>query len=172
MSIFLEILKYTIPSIFIIFIAYRVLIKTMDRFYGESSDNRACNNNFLTPNKIQAYERLVLLLERISLTRLISEYNTNGLSAFALKNTMILAIECEFNHNISQQIYISNQGWSVIKLAKENVIDIINSTYNNLPIDSSSIDLSKALVQYMVETNNQPTQKAIDFLKGEIRLYF
>jgi hypothetical protein len=170
---FLEIIKYILPALVVAIIAYLIMNKLLEDSQKRLElEIRKTNNQLLTPIKLQSYERLILLMERIAPPTLISEYNTPDVSANEIKNTMIIAVNTEFAHNISQQIYISNQAWSLIKLVKEEVIDLISSTYNALPKDASSIDLSKALIDRMIAINSQPTQKAIDFLKAEIRLYF
>lgn len=172
-NIFLDIIKYIIPSVIVAIIAYQIMVKLIEESQKRlDTEIRKSNNHMLAPRKLQAYERFVLLMERISLPKLIQEYSSKELTAIELKNIMIIAIQSEFAHNISQQIYISNQSWNLIKLVKEEVIEFINSTFNNISKDSSGIDLSKALIERMVSENSQPTQKAIDFLKAEIRLYF
>jgi histidinol dehydrogenase len=78
----------------------------------------------------------------------------------------------EYNHNLSQQIYISNQAWKIIKVVKEEVIQLIHTTSERLDNDATGVELSKAIIDRMIAENNIPTQKAIDFLKAEINLYF
>lgn len=171
--IFLEIIKFTLPSVVVAVITYLLISKlNEDSQKRLEYEIRKSNAKSFTPIKLQAYERLVLLLERISPPKLIQEYNTPGLSALELKNIMMVATHTEFSHNISQQIYISNQAWTFTKLVKEEVIEFIIQSYNILTPEATGIDLSKIMIDKMIETNSQPTQKAIDFLKAEIRLYF
>lgn len=172
-AIFLDIIKFILPSVVVAIVTYLIVGKLMEDSQKRLEfEIRKSNNHLITPVKLQAYERLVLLLERISPPKLIQEYNSPNLTALELKNIMLVATQTEFSHNISQQIYISNQAWTLTKLVKEEVLEFINATYNNLPPDATSIDLSKSLIQMMIDKNTQPTQKAIDFLKAEIRLYF
>jgi phosphopentomutase len=85
---------------------------------------------------------------------------------------METSVNQEYMHNLSQQIYISNQAWNIIKVVKEEVIQLIHETYEQTSSDSSGIDLSKAIIDKMIADNSIPTSKAIDFLKAEINLYF
>ncbi|MCO6495376.1 MAG: hypothetical protein J5I91_06830 [Bacteroidetes bacterium] len=173
LQILLEIIKFTLPSVVVAVIAYLLISKlTEDNLKKLDYEIRKANNHTFTPIKLQAYERLVLLMERISPPTLIQEYNNSVLSALELKNIMLVAINTEFSHNISQQIYISNQAWTLTKLVKEEVIEFINLSFNMLAKDATGIELSKIMIDKMIENNSQPTQKAIDFLKAEIRLYF
>jgi hypothetical protein len=169
----LEIIKFLLPSVVVAIIAYLIIGKLLEDSQRRLEyEIRKSNSHLITPIKLQAYERLVLLMERISPPKLIQEYNAANISANELKYTMVVAVQTEFSHNISQQIYISNQAWSLVKVVKEEVIEFINSTYEALPREASGVDLSKAMIDRMIADNNQPTQKIIDFLKAEIRLYF
>lgn len=169
----LDILKYILPSVVVAVIAYVIMGKLMEDSQSRLElEIRKTTAGTFTPTKLQAYERMILLLERISPPSLIQEYNSSDLTAQELRHTMIIAINAEYSHNLSQQIYISNQAWSLVKIVKEEVIDFINSTFETLPRKSSGIDFSKKMIDKMIEMNTQPTQKAIDFIKAEIRLYF
>ena len=85
---------------------------------------------------------------------------------------MIAIVNQEFNHNLSQQIYVSTQAWTMVKIVKEEVIVMINVAYRNLNEGASGIELSKVIVERLMETETEPTQKAIDFLKTEVQLIF
>jgi hypothetical protein len=128
----------------------------------------------LTPIKLQAYERMVIFLERISPQYLINQYNEPGSTANGLKHLMESAVHQEFFHNLSQQIYISNQGWNILKVVKEEVILLLHTTYEGLPDKEQATGpvYAKAIIDQMIVENRIPTQKAIDFLKAEINLYF
>lgn len=173
LNIFLEILKYVLPAIVVFFTSYLILKNQTDENLSKIRlELRQQSLNVISPIKLQAYERLVLFLERISPQQLILSDNQPGISAVALKFTMIGHIQQEFNYNLSQQIYISNQAWNVIRVVKEQVIGLINSCASELPENASSTDLSKAIIEKLMANGEQPTEKAINFLKAEVGLYF
>ncbi len=170
---FLEILKYIIPSLVVFMVCYVIINKVMeDNIARLQLDIRKESAKFLTPLKLQAYERMILFLERISPQSLINQYMETGSTALGLKHLMEAAVHQEFSHNLSQQIYVSNQAWNIIKVVKEEVIQLLHTTHESLPSNSTGIDYSKAIVDRMIAENKIPTQKAIDFLKAEINLYF
>ncbi len=173
LSITLEIIKYILPAIVVFFTAYFLLKNQSDENIAKLRlELRQQSQNLLSPMKLQAYERLVLFLERISPQQLILSDNQPQISALALKHTMINHIQQEFNYNLSQQVYISNQAWNVIRVVKEQVIALINICASDLAENATSTDLSKAIIEKLMITGEQPTEKAINFLKAEIGLYF
>ncbi len=173
LSAVLEILKFVIPSLIVAVICYVLISKIMEDYSSRlQMEIRKQNASTLTPLKLQAYERMILFLERISPQHLIQQYMESSSSASGLKHLLESAVQQEFTHNLSQQIYISNQAWNIIKVVKEEVILLLHTTYSTMKPDATGIDYSKALIDKMIAENKIPTQKAIDFLKAEINLYF
>jgi hypothetical protein len=169
----LEILKYIIPSLVVFMVCYVIINKVMDDNTARLQlEIRKTTASLLTPLKLQAYERMILFLERISPQNLILQYNDGHNSANGLKHLAEAAVNQEFSHNLSQQIYISNQAWNIIRVVKEEVIQLLHTTYESVGYEASGVEFSKAIVDRMISENRIPTQKAIDFLKAEINLYF
>lgn len=169
----LDIIKYLIPSLVVFFVCYVIINKVMEDHTARLQlELRKTTASLLTPLKLQAYERMILFLERISPQNLIIQYNDGATSANGLKHLMEAAVNQEFSHNLSQQIYISNQAWNIIRVVKEEVIQLLHTVYSSMENDASGVVFSKAIVDKMMQENRIPTQKAIDFLKAEINLYF
>jgi hypothetical protein len=95
-----------------------------------------------------------------------------GISASQLKIELIASINQEFAHNISQQLYVSSQCWQMIRIVKEEMINLINTSYSNLGPNCVGIDLSKAIFEEIINMNETPTQKALGFVKKEFDLIF
>ncbi|MBS3913093.1 MAG: hypothetical protein KG003_01205 [Bacteroidetes bacterium] len=173
LNLFLDIIKYVLPAIVVFFTAYFILKNQSDENLSKLRlELRQQSQNQISPVKLQAYERLVLFLERISPQQLILSDNQPGISATALRFTMLGHIQQEFNYNLSQQVYISNQAWNVIRVVKEQVIALINNCASELPESATSTDLSRAIIERLMANGEQPTDKAINFLKAEVGLYF
>ncbi|MEO8582350.1 MAG: hypothetical protein ABI415_01065 [Flavitalea sp.] len=101
--------------------------------------------------QLQAYERLILLTERISLTNLISRTNTPGISGKDMQLMLTHTIKQEFDHNITQQLYVTAEAWDAVKNLKEQNIHIINQVASFLPADVSGTDLNKNLLEMIVQ---------------------
>ena len=168
-----EIIKITIPALIVFFTAW-IVLRNMIR---NDQDKRRQelilqNNKLITPIKLQAYERIVLFLERISLESLLVRVSSPDMSSSQLHSAMLNAIRSEFEHNLSQQIYMSQQAWEVVRNARSNMIKIINSEVEKIPPDSSGMALSKRLLERIMELDKEPTRAAIDYVKGEIGRLF
>lgn len=169
----LDILRYIIPALVVFMVCYVIINKVMDDNTARLQlELRKTTASLLTPLKLQAYERMILFLERISPQNLILQYNDGHNTANGLKHLIEAAVNQEFSHNLSQQIYISNQAWNIIRVVKEEVIQLLHTTYSHVGADATGVEFSKAIVDRMITENRIPTQKAIDFLKAEINLYF
>ena len=94
------------------------------------------------------------------------------MTAGELQSALLKVIRAEYEHNLSQQIYISAQAWAVIKTSKEQTVKLINSSMDKIDRDSPAIQLSKTILEATVGMKTSPTQPAIDFLKGEIQQVF
>ena len=105
--------------------------------------------------QLQAYERLALLCERISLNNLITRFSSNGISAIEMKASLIDAIKSEFEYNITQQVYVSDDAWKAVTNLKEQNIYTINQLATNLPQQANGMDLTKHMVDFLM--NNQKT---------------
>lgn len=168
MEIFADILMITIPAL-IVFLTSYFLLKNMIR---NDQDKRRQemilqSTRTVTPIKLQAYERIVLFLERISLESMLLRVSTSGMTAAQLHSVLLSTIRSEFEHNLSQQIYMSQQAWEVARSARSNMIKIINSEAEKLPPDSTAIELSRHLLEKIMELDKEPTQAAIEFIKAE-----
>ena len=169
METFFDILKITIPSV-IVFLTAWVLLRNM---ISNDQDKRRQeiimqNSRTILPIRLQAYERIVLFLERISLESLLIRTNTPGMSAGQLHSALLNAIRSEFEHNLSQQIYMSQQAWEVVKNARSNTIKIINTEFENTVNTASGLDFSKQLLEMVMELDKEPTKTAVEYIKNEV----
>jgi hypothetical protein len=173
LSYILEMLKYILPAT-IVFLTVNFLLKNFfeNEYQRRSLNLKAENIKLVTPIKLQAYERLVILMDRMTPNSLIFRVTKPGISASQLKVDLIQDIQSEFNHNVSQQIYVSPQTWQMVRIAKEEMINIINTAYSQLGPNAVGLDLSKAIFETMIQMESIPTQKALDFLRKEFHLIF
>jgi hypothetical protein len=109
------------------------------------------DTNSSLPLKLQAYERLLLLADRIALPNLVSRINQPGLSAREMQVVLTQTIKQEFEHNITQQIYVSEEAWQAIQNLKEQNILIINQVSSFLPETATGSELNKSLMNLLIE---------------------
>ena len=164
-----EIIFVTVPALLVLITAYLVIKRAFDNERDRRRNDLAlANSKTITPVRLQAYERLTLFLERISIESLIMRTNKNGMDARTLQSAMLTTIRAEYDHNLSQQIYVSPQAWEVLKNARTNTIKIINTTSEKIPPKASGSDFSRMLLENVMEMDKEPTRVAIDFIKAEV----
>jgi hypothetical protein len=114
----------------------------------ESAEANSFNSR---PLQLQAYERLVMLSERIALPNLISRANQSGLSAREMQLLLLESIKQEYEYNLTQQIYVSPVAWEAVKNLKEQTMLIINQVAAALPPEATGTDLNKILLDVMMK---------------------
>lgn len=168
-ELIIELLKYVLPSAFMLILTYMLLSNFMEneekrRRYSLRQENAKIS----LPLRFQAYERLALFLERISPNQLVTRIPSKNLSARQYRQLLVRAIQSEYEFNLSQQMYISEQAWQYVVTAKSAMVGIINKLSAELPEDVDAIDFSKKIINHFMEMEAIPTKKALAFLKQEM----
>lgn len=111
--------------------------------------------------QLQAYERLILLTDRIALPNLIARVNTPGLSARDMQSLLIQSLRQEYEHNITQQIYVSAEAWGVVRDYKEQNQLIVNQVASFLPEEATGTDLNRALLDLLMQNPKASLQNVV-----------
>jgi hypothetical protein len=128
------------------------------------------SKKLIIPLRIQAYERLALLLERIDTTALILKFSSPELKAQELQALLITTVRSEFEHNLSQQIFVSESLWNQIVAVRESTINLVNIAAGKLPADATSLDLATTILEQTADYASNA--KALEYLKKEVQLLF
>ena len=169
----LEIVKYTLPAFIVFLTAYLMLSKLINNEDRRRKIEAVLNNQkVITPIRLQAYERMILMLECISPQSLVLRSQKPKMTNQQLQSALLKNIRSEFEHNMAHQLYISDKAWELIKVAKENLLKLINQNAIGLKPSDPAINLSKYILEKMLQEDKDPTQKAILYLKSEIRELF
>ena len=105
------------------------------------------------PLRLQAYERLLLLCERISIPNLVGRLRTEGASANDLRMAMLIAINQEFEHNVTQQIYVSEKLWKILLMARDNTANILDVIAQKLDKSATSEAFIGEMGAFLKEQN-------------------
>jgi hypothetical protein len=168
-----EILKIILPAIIVFLTAYFLFRDMLENSQKQREfEFRVKNAKRVTPVRLQAYERLTLLLERISPQSLLMRVSTNDIDVFGYHQQLLSHIRQEFEHNLSQQIYVSAILWETIRGAKENLIGIINKSAEETGANASAMALSKKIVENYIDEENQAIVIAMNELKNEVGKLF
>lgn len=171
MQDFLEILKYTIPSV-VVLITVSVMMKYYYKSFVRDRDRDLIlqDRKKTMPMRLQAYERLALFLERITVDSLVVREQSDEFTSREFHQHLLAVIRAEYEHNLSQQIYISGDAWHVIRTAKEGTLNMVNKAAMHVNPDGPALELSKKIIEIQMESENSPTQAALDFLRNEARI--
>ena len=132
---------------------FAVLLSMLTFYLLYSKQDRKKNADpaFTTrPLQLQAYERLVILTERVALPNIVSRANQPGLTAREMQLLMLESIKQEFEYNSSQQIYVSPVVWQAVNNLKEQNMLIINQIAQTLPADAKGYDLGKRIMEVII----------------------
>ncbi|MDT0558814.1 hypothetical protein RM697_09150 [Ichthyenterobacterium sp. W332] len=163
----INLLMYTIPALVTGAIAYM--------FFKEHVQNENNRRNFLItkdlqkegfPIRLQAYERMTLFLERIKPSKLLTRVSPTSSDKESYESLLIATIEQELEHNLSQQIYVSDQCWSIIMAAKNATIQLIRKG-SMLEKTTTADKLREVILTEMMEKQS-PSNAALSFIKQEI----
>ncbi|MFD3002075.1 hypothetical protein ACFS7Z_17010 [Pontibacter toksunensis] len=169
----IDLLKIALPAIIVAVAMYYLVKKHYERDYKvRLLELRQKNSEVVLPIRLQAYERVVLLLERITPSNLLLRVGGAGQTAADYHRVLLNEIRNEFNHNMSQQVYMTEQAWQQVKHAREDVVNLINKTYKELPENSRGTDLAKRILETVLTTEQDPTSRALIYVKQEIGQVF
>jgi hypothetical protein len=169
--IFLGILVVT--SAALVYVVYLFLKKQGEKeliyLQGELKKQR---QEYFLPTRLEAYQRAILLMERIHPNSLVMRLHNPGLPARALQMEFIKSIREEYDHNVAQQLFISPEGWQMIKNSKEDIIKLINAVGEQMSPTSTGLDLSSKIFEMLAQLKQLPSEVTVEFLKKEFQQLF
>lgn len=122
------------------------------------------------PTRMQAYERMTLFLERIKPENLVVRVKPGEMDKSGYENVLIASIEQEFEHNIAQQIYISEEAWNVVRSAKNSTIRLMRQV--SMAEKSNTADGLRAAILNEVMEKRAPSATALSYIREEVSNLF
>ena len=173
LELIIEGIKYAIPAL-LVYLTVRYLNETNQK------DRRVQDRMMLRqdlvkqqmPLRISAHERAILFLERISPQHLLLRLRPEGKSAKAYQGELLREIQTEFEHNLAQQLYLSNQAWAALVAGKDQVIAAMHAASDELPEGANDLEFSRKLIEKYTNTKEFKIQIAINELKRDINKFF
>ena len=168
-----DILIVTIPAVIVAATA-AIVVKMMLKKDVETRRIQIIleNQKTITPLRLQAYERIILFLERISPNSVVIRLQTPNMTVQELHRQMLITIRAEFEHNLSQQLYVSSKAWEATRNAKERTIQMLNVCLQGLNSMDNAMAYSQAIFEKLIEIEKSPTQEALELIKKEVRNLF
>ncbi|HJN06245.1 MAG TPA: hypothetical protein QF480_06490 [Bacteroidales bacterium] len=187
MSEMIEFLKIIIPTIAVLIVVYIMMreftrqnskqfdfLKEEQRLLKVKMENEKKSNNSKTsmPLRFKAYERMSLFLERINPPNLITRVLKPNANVKVLHSSLLTTIREEYEHNLSQQLYVSDTAWELVKAAKEDVVRLVNSAATKFNSDDDANKFAQEIITHGFNTKHNPIDSAISALKDDIRVNF
>ncbi len=174
MDAFFEILKIILPAVAVFVAAFLIVKRFLDNDQKRREHElRKSNQAAITPLRLQSYERIIIFLERINPNTLVVRVNKMGMSANQLHLELIKTVKSEYEHNVSQQIYMSYNAWELVKTTKEEIIKLINISSTKVANDAPGNELAMMILNITSNLNKKlPNDVAIEFIKKEVNQSF
>lgn len=174
---FFQVLLALLPSVVVFLTAFYLLRQFLGTRQREANTRLMAevkleDRKHTLPLRLQAYERLTLFLERIAPGALVFRVHKNNMTARMLHAELLATIREEFEHNVTQQVYVSDRAWQQVKMAKEETIRIINIAAEGTQEGANGTALSQRVFETAGKLTHLPTQQAIVALKEEVRKLF
>lgn len=171
MDALLEILKYTIPALIVFATIYFIMKNFLSNQLAlQSLKYKQDKMSGMLPLRLQAYERLALFGERISIDNLSYRLSTQEMDAKSMSTAMMIAIQQEYEHNLSQQIYVSDKLWEIISLAKNQMQNVISKAESTLGSGASPAQLVGEVEKLMESSNVNPVTMIRKAIKKEMEI--
>jgi len=170
---FLDIIKYTVAGLGVVWIAFYLIQPYLDREEKtQMLEFKKAISNQTLPLRLQAYERLVLFIERANPANMLLRLNGPSFNAHELYSLIVEDIRSEFQHNITQQIYVSARAWSVVKRVKEDTLGIVNNAIKALPDTATGLELSKVILGNLSKLEDNPYEIGAGLLRKDLEELF
>ena len=168
----IDILKIVLPALLVLLTAYLLLDKLLrTEEKRRNFELRKDKGNTITPIRLRAYERLMLVLERTTPATLVVNVAKPDMTSLELHSLLLATIRQEFSHNLSQQIYVTDELWNYIRGAQESLLRLVNTCAAKCNPAAPASQLAEIIIQVYAASEQTPTELAMNKLKNEVRTY-
>lgn len=129
-------------------------------------------NGQLLALRLQAHERMILFTDRLNPANLFIRLNEPGIPASVLQRVILNEIRSEYQHNVSQQLYINSKSWTILCRLKEDTIAMINNAAALLTAEATGTDLSRLVLEHMAQMEQNPYELTLEMIKQDIHQLF
>jgi hypothetical protein len=169
----LDIIKFTVAGLGVVWIAFYLLKPYLDRSESmQLVELKKTISSQTLPLRLQAYERVVLFIERINPSNLLVRLNNPDYSAAELYMLIVAELRNEYQHNVTQQIYVSTNTWAIVKRLKDETLGVVNNAIKGLPETATGLELSKTILTHISQSENNPYDIGLSLIRKELEELF
>ena len=159
-------------SIVALVVYYLVRSDIQNYLRGRNIVDASADHTNLLQLRLQAHERMIVFVERINPANLLLRLYQKDIELSTLQAMGVNEIKTEFQHNITQQLYLEAATWNVVRKLKDDTIAMVNNAVKNLPQEASAMELSKRVLHHMSEMVENPYELTIGLIKQDVRKMF
>ncbi|MBP7184054.1 MAG: hypothetical protein KBA06_00980 [Saprospiraceae bacterium] len=169
MELFWDLMKVFLPAFMVFLTAYVFLKNYFEKnIILENMKLNAKQSKMTLNQKLLAYERLALLAERLNLTNILLRVKQPDMTVAELKYALLTTIQVEFEHNVTQQIYVSQDLWDIIKMAKDFTVNLVLKAEEGLDPRSSAQPMIDNILSFESQLQSTAWDKALIAIKNEV----
>jgi hypothetical protein len=169
----LDIVKYTVAGLGVVWVAFYLIRPYLDRSESmQLVELKKTISSQTLPLRLQAYERVVLFIERINPANMLIRLNDPSYSAADLHMLIVAELRNEYQHNVTQQIYVSANAWAVVKRLKDDTLSIVNNAVKALPETATGLELSKTILAQLSHLDDSPYDIGLSLIRRELQELF
>ncbi|MBQ8099909.1 MAG: hypothetical protein IJ169_01300 [Paludibacteraceae bacterium] len=170
MNTLTTIVACTLPSLVVLAAVWIILGRMLkEEREKRTYELRRQDRTQTTPLRLRGYERLALLLERITPGHMLMNADLTGLTLTELQRQLLQTVRLETDHNLSQQIYVGDEVWQAVMLAREETVNFINAIALQMPEGATALQYAQTLITAYANNGETPVQRAMQLLKAEAR---
>jgi|SRR5690606_907972 len=169
-AFFIDVVKFALSGCFVIAAAYAIFWPRYNHhiFRLKMLEVTRDTKKELLPLRLQAYERIVLFVERINPVNMVIRLHESNLNVPDFQQLLIHEIRTEYQHNITQQLYVSDRAWAVTEQLKERTIALIRNAAAGLPAGAGAKELSTVILSHITQLEDDPYRAAVKAIKSEL----
>ena len=158
------------PLIIVFLFVYYMLKSFFDQFEKQRKQElRVKFSEETLPLRFQAYERITLFLERIKPESMVMRIARQNMTTVELQRALLENIREEYEHNLSQQIYISSEAWSMVVAARQSMMQLVSSSAAEFQPDQPYMDYATDLLEEYGSISDDPLTLALSFVQKEVK---
>lgn len=169
METFLEILKYILPSVVMLVGVYFMI----DKIFKQESKRRdfemfKMQKDLVLPRRLAAYERLTLFLQRIQPESMLTRFQFDKMNVVQLQQLLLQSVRTEFEHNMAQQVYVSQKVWGLVLNSRESICQLINMAAAKCQPEAEAMELAQNLLEMYAFSDETPIDLAMQQMRREV----
>ncbi len=170
MDVVSEYVNFILPAVLVMMVAVYMLNRLLNHDHTRRVfEYKKSVANEVVVLRMQAYERLALFLERMQPNNLLLRVQQKNMKSMSLHASLMQTIRSEYDHNMSQQVYVSDEAWKLINQAKDQLLNLINEQVPMVDPKSDAMELCSLIIQGSKENHKWLIDEALIFLKNELR---